>query len=124
MQNTSECKHNPVQLIIEKLKEELTKAQDTYIDNKELLSESTIISPDDGDTSSQLEQRALAEAAMKRASIKTRRITKALARAESGTITECVDCEGEIPTKRILFTMSTRCIHCQEIVDAQQRHFA
>lgn len=105
------------------LQQELSAAIDTYNTSKALMAETTIVHSDVADTSSQLEQRALAEAAMSRASIKIGQIRNILLRAEKGAVDECEECGGGVPIQRIILTMSSKCVDCQEVHDAQSRHY-
>lgn len=110
--------------IVDVLQRELAYSTEAYETNKALLAQTTVATPDVADTSSQLEQRALAEAAMVRSSLKIGRVKAALKRVEEGSISECADCDSDIPIQRVLFTLSSRCVDCQEVVDAKKQHFA
>lgn len=103
---------------------ELERSLMEYNANKKILAETTGARADDGDASAQLEQRAIAEAALFRLNNKINNINAALRRAKEGIADECEDCTSIIPLKRVLLTQSTRCVGCQELVDQRRKHYA
>jgi DnaK suppressor protein len=78
-------------------------------------------SPDDLDRIQESQERELALGILDRNSTLMREISDALQRIRAGVFGKCVECEGNVPPKRLAaIPWASTCIACQEAADREQ----
>ena len=69
-------------------------------------------------------QRELTIEMVDRASLRLREVESALRRIREGCFGDCIDCEEQIPRRRLAaIPWASRCVRCQEATDVQSRPY-